>query len=167
MYSSTPLYCRPHAERAHPSPPPRHSAPLPSKSLAAGGPTQAGFGKVGVTPLKTVDSRVESSTWSLVMLRTQCVGTPPPHWWGWGSDPSVLQSRFLINKICRVFGGLQRCGQSAPCSAGQVMEHCQWDWFGVDTYVLPSRIPSLCTRSTRAGIEWCCCHRAVCMVWPS
>ena len=33
-------------------------------------------------------------------------------------------------------------------------------------YVLPSRIPSLCTRSTRAGIEWCCCHRAVCMARP-
>ena len=30
--------------------------------------------------------------------------------------------------------------------------------------VLPSRIPSLCPRSTHAGIEWCCCHRAVCMV---
>ena len=24
-----------------------------------------------------------------------------------------------------------------------------------------SRIPSLCTRFTRAGIEWCRCHRAV------
>ena len=34
------------------------------------------------------------------------------------------------------------------------------------SYVLPSRIPSLCTRSTRAGIEWCCCHRAVCMARP-
>ena len=32
--------------------------------------------------------------------------------------------------------------------------------------VRPSRIPSLCTRSTRAGIEWCCCHRAVCMARP-
>ena len=32
--------------------------------------------------------------------------------------------------------------------------------------VRPSRIPSLCTRSTRAGIEWCCCHRAVCMAQP-
>ena len=31
-------------------------------------------------------------------------------------------------------------------------------------YVLPSRIPSLCTRSTRAGIEWCRCHRAQ-FVW--
>ena len=30
-----------------------------------------------------------------------------------------------------------------------------------ETYVLPSRIPSLCTRSTRAGIEWCWLpHRA-------
>ena len=34
------------------------------------------------------------------------------------------------------------------------------------TYVLPSRIPSLCTRSMRAGIEWCRCHRAVCMARP-
>ena len=33
-------------------------------------------------------------------------------------------------------------------------------------YVLPSRIPFLCTRSTRAGIEWCCRHRAVCMARP-
>ena len=32
--------------------------------------------------------------------------------------------------------------------------------------VRPSRTPSLCTRSTRAGIEWCCCHRAVCMARP-
>ena len=32
--------------------------------------------------------------------------------------------------------------------------------------VRPSRIPSLCTRSTCAGIDWCCCHRAVCMAWP-
>ena len=32
--------------------------------------------------------------------------------------------------------------------------------------VRPSRIPSLCTRFTRAGIEWCYCHRAVCMVRP-
>ena len=32
-----------------------------------------------------------------------------------------------------------------------------------NTDVRPSRIPSLCTRSTRAGIEWCCCNRAVCM----
>ena len=32
--------------------------------------------------------------------------------------------------------------------------------------VRPSRIPSLCTRSTRAGIEWCCCHRAVFMARP-
>ena len=32
--------------------------------------------------------------------------------------------------------------------------------------VRPSRIPSLCTRSTRAGIEWRCCHRAVCMAQP-
>jgi len=32
--------------------------------------------------------------------------------------------------------------------------------------VRPSRIPSSCTRSTRAGIEWCCCHRAVCMARP-
>ena len=37
---------------------------------------------------------------------------------------------------------------------------------GSAAYVLPSRIPSLCTRSTRAGIEWCCCHRAVCMARP-
>ena len=36
--------------------------------------------------------------------------------------------------------------------------------FGVD--VRPSPIPSLCTCSTRAGIEWCCCHRAVCMARP-
>ena len=28
------------------------------------------------------------------------------------------------------------------------------------------RIPSLCPRSTRAGIEWCCCRRAVCMARP-
>ena len=32
--------------------------------------------------------------------------------------------------------------------------------------VRPSRIPPLCTRSTHAGIEWFCCHRAVCMAWP-
>ena len=32
--------------------------------------------------------------------------------------------------------------------------------------VRPPRIPSLCTRSTREGIEWCCCHRAVCMARP-
>ena len=32
--------------------------------------------------------------------------------------------------------------------------------------VRASRIPSLCTRPTRAGIEWCCCHRAVCMARP-
>ena len=32
--------------------------------------------------------------------------------------------------------------------------------------VRPSRIFSLCTRSTRAGIEWCCCHRTVCMARP-
>ena len=32
--------------------------------------------------------------------------------------------------------------------------------------VRPSRIPSLCTRSTRAGIEWCFCHCAVCMARP-
>ena len=32
--------------------------------------------------------------------------------------------------------------------------------------VRPSRIPSLCTRSTRAGIEWCCFYRAFCMARP-
>ena len=35
----------------------------------------------------------------------------------------------------------------------------------------PSRGPSFayspwCTHSTRAGIEWCRCHRGVCMAWP-
>ena len=30
----------------------------------------------------------------------------------------------------------------------------------------PSLIPSLCTRFTRAGIEWPRCHRAACMARP-
>ena len=30
----------------------------------------------------------------------------------------------------------------------------------------PSRIPSLCTHFTRAGIEWRRCHRAACMARP-
>ena len=30
----------------------------------------------------------------------------------------------------------------------------------------PSRIPPLCVHLTRAGIEWCRCHRAVCMAQP-
>ena len=30
----------------------------------------------------------------------------------------------------------------------------------------PSLIPSLCTRFTRAGTEWCRYHRAVCMARP-
>ena len=48
------------------------------------------------------------------------------------------------------------CGMATDCAQLQC----------VARYVLPSRIPSLCTRSTRTGIEWCCCHRAVCMAWP-
>ena len=38
--------------------------------------------------------------------------------------------------------------------------HVEWQ-FGHIEYAPPSPIPSLCTRPTRAGIEWCCLpHRA-------
>ena len=45
---------------------------------------------------------------------------------------------------------------------GATLSHIGYLYESEDWYY-NSRIPSLCTRCTRAGIEWCCCHRAV--VW--